>query len=346
VSSMGRAAGSAKSFSGRLSPVPVLQVATGFWGSQALLTAVDLRIFTLLFGGPKSAKELAQEAKADPVAVEALLDANCALGFVHRVGEKYRNDDVSNAYLVEGVPGSYIELLRFMRQPLQEILQGLPSAARTGRPTVAPEKLPATQVEAARAFHMGAYATMMRVAEILDLEFSAYSRMLDLGGHTGAGSLCLARRYPHLTAVVRDHPAYQSLAEEYIRGVKLEERVRFSPGDPDRGEPGAEYDLALLGNHLSRRPTAALPQILAAVATSLRRGGMLLVTDFLLEDSRSEPREAALFRLNVLATYGSEYAGALTRSSLYGLLRDAGFSEVDMVGLPMFGITAITALRA
>lgn len=345
MSSMGRAAGSAKSFSGRLSPVPVLQIATGFWGSQALLTAVDLRIFTLLFGGPKSAHEVAQEAKADPVAVEALLDANCALGFVHRVGDKYRNDEVSNAYLVEGVPGSYLDLLRFMRQPLHEILQGLPSAARTGRPAVASEKLPATQIEAARAFHTGTYATMMRVAEILDLEFSAYSRMLDLGGHTGAGSLCLARRYPHLKAVVRDHPTYQSLAEEYIRGVKLEERVRFSPGDPDQGEPGAEYDLALLGSHLSRRPRGALPQILAAAGKSLRRGGMLLVTDFLLEDSRSEPREAALFRLNVLATYGSEYAGALTRSSLYGLLRDAGFSEVDMVGLPMFGITAITALR-
>jgi predicted O-methyltransferase YrrM len=345
VNSMGRAAGPAKSFSGRLSPVPVLQVATGFWGSQALLTAVDLRLFTLLFGGPKSVQELAGEAKADPAALEVLLDANCALGFVHRVGEKYRNDEVSNAYLVEGVPGSYIDLLRFMREPLGGILQQLPAATRSGRSVVPPEKLEATQVAAARAFHMGTYATMMRVAEILDLEFSAYSRMLDLGGHTGAGSLCLARRYPQLTSVVRDHAAYQSLAEEYIRGVKLEERVRFSPGDPDQGEPGADFDLALLGSHLSRRPRTAAPQILAAVGKSLRRGGMLLVTDFLLEDSRSEPREAALFRLNVLATFGSEYAGALTRSSLYGLLRDAGFSDVDMVGLPMFGITAITALR-
>jgi predicted O-methyltransferase YrrM len=342
---MGRAAGSAKSFSGRISPVPILQVATGFWGSQALLTAVDLRVFTLLFGGPKSAQEVAQEAKADPVAVEALLDANCALGFVHRVGEKYRNDEVSNSFLVEGVPGSYIDLLRFMRESLTGILHGLPAAARTGRPAVAPEGLAATQVAAARAFHMGAYASMMRVAEILDLEFSSYSRMLDLGGQSGAGSLCLARRYPQLTAVIRDSATYQTLAEEFIRGVKLEERVRFSPGDPDQGEPGAEYDLALLMSHLSRRPRAALPQILAAVGKSLRKGGMLLVTDFLLEDSRSEPREAALFRLNVLATYGSEYAGALTRSGLYGLLRDAGFSDVDMVGLPMFGITAITALR-
>ena len=346
MSSMGRAAGPAKSFSGRLSPVPVLQVATGFWGSQALLTAVDLRLFTLLFGGSKSAAELAQEAKADPVAVEALLDANCALGFVHRVGEKYRNDELSNSYLVEEAPGSYVELLRFMRDSLTGILNGLPAAARTGRASVDPDVLPGIQTAAARAFHPGAYATMARVAEILDLEFSAYSRMLDLGGQTGAGSLCLARRYPQLTAVLRDHAGYQALAEEHIRDLKLEDRVRFSPGDPDLAEPGAEFDLALLMSHLSRRPRAALPQILAAVANSLRKGGMLLVTDFLLEDSRSEPREAALFRLTMLATYGSEYAGGLTRSGLYGLLRDAGFTEVDMVGLPMFGITAITALRA
>jgi predicted O-methyltransferase YrrM len=345
VNSMGRAAGSARSFSGRLSPVPLLQVATGFWGSQALLTAVDLRLFTILFGGPKTVQEIAQEAKAEPVSVEALLDANCALGFVHRIGDKYRNDEISNAYLVEGVPGSYLDLLRFMRQPLQEILMRLPDTTRTGEPAVTADALTAVQQAAARAFHTGTYASMMRVAEILDLEFSAYTSMLDLGGHTGAGSLCLARRYPQLKAVVRDHPTYQALAEETIRGMKLEERVRFSPGDPDRAEPGAEYDLVLLGSHLSRRPRAMLGSILEAVAKSLRRGGMLLVTDFLLEDSRSEPQEAALFRLNVLATYGSEYAGALTRSALYGLLRDAGFSDVDMVGLPMFGITAITALR-
>ena len=73
---------------------------------------------------------------------------------------------------------------------------------------------------------------------------------------------------------------------------------------------------------------------------------MLLVTDFLVEDSRSEPREAALFRLNALATYGPDVAGAITRSGLDQLLREAGFSEIDMVGLPMFGITAITALKA
>lgn len=343
---MGRAAQPAKSFSGGLSPLPVLQVATGFWGSQALLTAVELKLFTHLSGGAKTAAELAGLTAADPAGLEALLDANCALGFIHRVGEKYRNDEISNAYLVEGVPGSYVDLIRFMREPLSGILQQLPAAVRTGRPAVASEALDAVQAAAARAFHMGAYATMARVAEILDLEFSAYSRLLDLGGHTGAGSLCLARRYPQLSAVILDRPAFQPLAEEYIAAMKLEDRVRFAAGDPDAARPDAEFDLALLVNHLSRRPRATIPGILAAAAKSLRQGGMLLVTDFLVEDSRSEPREAALFRLNVLALYGSEAAGALTRSSLDRLLREAGFTDVDMVGLPMFGITAITALKA
>ena len=343
---MGRAAGSAKPFSGRLSPLPLLQVATGFWGSQALLTAVDLRVFTILFGGPKSAAEVAQEAGVAPAAMEAILDANCSLGFVHRVGDKYRNDEVSNAYLIEGSPGSYLDLVRFMREPLAGILQHLGEVARTGQAAVAPAELDGVQTAAARAFHTGTYATMMRVAEILDLEFSAYSRILDLGGQTGAGSLCLARRYPQTQAVVVDRAIFQPLAEEYIRAAKLEERVKFSAGDPDAGQPGTNQDLAILSSYLSRRPRGTLPGILAAVAASLRKQGMLLVTDFLVEDSRSEPREAALFRLNALATYGPDVAGAITRSGLYQLLREAGFSEIDMVGLPMFGITAITALKA
>ncbi len=64
MNQMGRAAGPL-SASGRLSPVPILQTATGFWASQALMTAVELRLFTVLFGGPKSAAEVAAELGTD-----------------------------------------------------------------------------------------------------------------------------------------------------------------------------------------------------------------------------------------------------------------------------------------
>ncbi|MBI4364491.1 MAG: methyltransferase domain-containing protein [Candidatus Latescibacteria bacterium] len=346
MNQMGRAAGPLRSVSGRLSPVPILQVATGFWASQALLSAVDLRVFSILFSGPKTAPEVAAEVGGDPAAMEALLDANCALGFVHRSGDRYRNDEVSNAYLVEGSPGSYVDLVRFMRDPLFGLWLSLKETVTSGTPPVDPATMDAVETALARAFHNGAYASMTRVAEILDIEFSAYSRILDIGSHTGAGALCLARRYPQIQATLLDRPVFRGLAEEFIRTTKLEDRVTFSEGKPDDGIPGGEYDLVLLSHHLSRRSRPDLPAILGSVARSLRAKGMLLVTEFLLEDSRSEPREAALYRLNVVASYGPSFAGALTRSELYALLQQTGFTGVDMVGLPMFGITAITASKA
>jgi predicted O-methyltransferase YrrM len=288
---------------------------------------------------------VAQEAGADPAAMEALLDANCALGFLHRNGDRYRNDEVSNAYLVEGSPGSYVELVRYMRDPLFGIWQGLADAVRQGTSQVPPEAMDGVEIALARGFHNGAYALMTRLAEILDIEFSTYSRMLDVGSHTGAGALCLARRYPQLHATLLDRPIFRSLAEEFIRSTKLEDRVHFEEGYTDEGKPGDEYDLVLLSHHLSHRSRPDLPKILDGVMQSLRRGGMLLVTEFLLEDSKAEPREAALFRLNALASYGPRFAGALTRSELYSLLEQSGFKDVDMVGLPMFGITAITACK-
>jgi predicted O-methyltransferase YrrM len=346
MNQMGRAAGPLPSVSGRRSPVPILQVATGFWASQALLTAVDLKVFTILFGGPKTASEVAQEAGVDLSATEALLDANCALGFLHRNGDRYRNDEASNAYLVEGSPGSYVDLVRFMRDPLFGIWQGLADTIRRGSPALSQAEMDAVDVALARGFHNGAYALMTRLAEILDIEFSTYSRMLDVGSHTGAGALCLARRYPQLQATLLDRPVFRELAEELIRSTKLEDRVHFEDGSPDEGKPGGEYDLVLLSHHLSQRSREDVPKVLAAVQGSVRRGGMLLVTEFLLEDSKAEPKEAALFRLNGLACYGPRFAGALTRSELYALLEQAGFKDVDMVGLPMFGITAITACKA
>jgi precorrin-6B methylase 2 len=307
---------------------------------------VELKVFTILFGGPKTAAEVAKEVGADPAGIEALLDANCALGFLHRNGDRYRNDETSNAYLIEGSPGSYVDLVRFMRDPLFGIWQSLAETIRKGTPPEPKGGPDEAEIALARGFHNGAYALMMRLAEILDLEFSAYSRMLDVGSHTGAGALCLARRYPQLQATLLDRARFRDLAEEFIRSTKLEERVHFEEGHPDQAKPGAEYDLVLLSHRLSRRSREDLPGILGAVMQSLRRGGMLLVTEFLLEDSKAEPREAALFRLNGLASYGPLFAGALTRSELTALLEQAGFQHVDMVGLPMFGITAITASKA
>jgi predicted O-methyltransferase YrrM len=345
MNQMGRAAGPL-SASGRLSPVPILQTATGFWASQALFTAVELRLFTVLFGGPKTAAEVAAELGANPAALEALMDANCALGFLHRAGDRYRNDEVSNAYLVEGSPGSYVELVRFMREPLFGLWQSLRDTVQTGKSPIAPDALSEIEISLARAFHNGVYATMTRVAEILDITFSAYTKILDLGSRTGAGALCLARRYPQFQATILDLPAFQPVAEEYIRSMKLEERVRFLPGNPDDGQPGGDYDLILLAHHLSRRSLTSIPAFLQNMKQSLRSGGTLLVTEFLLEESKAEPKEAALFRLNVLAKYGAGSAGALTRTELYRLLQDSGLANVDMVGLPMFGITAITASKS
>jgi len=109
------------------------------------MTAVDLRLFTVLFGGPKTAAEVAAELKTDPAALEALMDANCALGFLHRTGDRYRNDEVSNAYLVEGSPGSYVDLVRFMREPLFGIWQSLSATVKTGKSPIDPDTSSSTE---------------------------------------------------------------------------------------------------------------------------------------------------------------------------------------------------------
>jgi precorrin-6B methylase 2 len=345
MNQMGSAAGHRPSLSGHLSPVPILQAATGFWASQALLTAVELRVFTHLFQGPKSAAEIAEAAGADPAAMEALLDANCAIGFLERHGDRFKNSEVSSAFLVESVPGNYVEMVRFMREPLFGLWGSLRDRVRAGSPPNVPQGNDELEIGLARAFHAGAYAVFTRVAEILDLEFSDMTKLLEIGSHTGAGALCLARRYPQFHATILDRPVFQAVAEGYVAAMKLEERVRFVAGDPDAGQPGMNADLVLVPHHLSRRTRAGIPLILAAARASLRDGGSIIVTEFLLEDSRTEPREAALYRLNVLAAYGAGNAGALTRGELTKFLQDAGFVDVDMVGLPMFGITAITATK-
>jgi len=75
-----------------LSPIPLMQIATGFWASKTLAAATELNLFTRLSGtAGTTIEELAQALAVQPRPAEMLLTGCAALGLLEKQSDRYRN---------------------------------------------------------------------------------------------------------------------------------------------------------------------------------------------------------------------------------------------------------------
>src|SRR5262245_61016887 len=70
-----------------LSPERILQTGFGFRDSKALLSAIEIGLFTELGKGPRTVRQLCQSLGLSELAAPKLLDALVSLGFLERDGE-------------------------------------------------------------------------------------------------------------------------------------------------------------------------------------------------------------------------------------------------------------------
>ena len=71
-------------------PGIVLDLLQAFRRSKAMFAAVSLGVFEALAAGPKSPTDLAHDLRADPDALERLLDACVGLQLIRKQGERFR----------------------------------------------------------------------------------------------------------------------------------------------------------------------------------------------------------------------------------------------------------------
>jgi hypothetical protein len=127
-----------------------------------------------------------------------------------------------------------------------------------------------------------------------------------------------------------DLPAACRLAERHADAARLGERFHATPADLTKpmATPAAAAagDAVLLSGVLADFEPADCLQILANAALLLRPGGVLLVSETLLDDTRTGPMLPALLSLLMLAaTPGDSY----TLPELEALLGRGGFSVID-----------------
>ena len=305
----------------------VSSVAYGFMGSQALFAALEIGLFSELESGPASAAELSHRLHLDARPVLALLEACAATELLERDGERYRNSAAASRYLVRaarGYMGDY-----YLRQIAATLYAQVPAAAKVIRGEAAGVTYagflddPARTEEFIRGQHAGSSGPAYLLARNHDL--SGFTRLLDLGGGSGAFSIEIARRHG-LPAIVVDRPPVVAVARKIVAEAGLADRIRCVPGDAVTGSWPEGADLILLSYVVSSYGPDVLRDLLARAHAYLPLGGGLVIHDFALHEGRPGPRNAALWYFANLAISGTTHPH--TVEAIARAMTQAGFVDV------------------
>jgi predicted O-methyltransferase YrrM len=201
-------------------------------------------------------------------------------------------------------------------------------AVKTGKPL---RKKVLRDDEELESFLMGMYNLAMGIAPRLagQVDLLGRNRLLDLGGGPGTYAIHFCLANPELRATVYDLPSSRPFAIKTIDKFGLADRVEFMEGDylESEGDFGGTYDVAWLSHILHAEGPDACQMIIDKVASALEPGGLLLVHDFIMEDTFDGPFFPALFSLNMLANTekGQSYSGHQIKE----MLAKAGLKNIQ-----------------
>ena len=314
------------------SPDRILQTGLGFWASKAVLSAVELGVFTELAKGPTDAETLRHRLGLHVRSARDFFDALVALGFLDRQHGTYCNTADTDFYLDRNKATYAGGILEMSNNRLYGHWGELTEGLRTGRPQnesktggnpfdslySTPERL--------ENFLKGMTGISLGAAMAIAEKFPWRERcsFADIGTAQGAVPVQLARKHLHLEGIGYDLPQVQPVFEKYIAANHVADRVRFHTGDFFK-DPLPRVDVLIMGHILHDWNLDQKRMLLAKAHEALPPGGALIVYEALIDDDRRQNAFGLLMSLNMLIETpgGFDYTGEDCQS----WMRSVGFRE-------------------
>ena len=260
-------------------PDAIMQLGLAFWGSKALLSAVELDLFTTLARGPLTGEMLTAKLGLQPRGTTDLLDALVSLGMLKRAGDQYANTPATDLYLDRAKPSYLGGMLEMANARLYPFWGSLTEGLRTGRPQNEAKTggdffaaLYRDQARLRQFLHAMTGLSMGAAAAIAEkFPWDRYHTVIDVGAAEGCVPAQVALRHPHLTGGGFDLPA----AGPALRGLRrlprphqppalLPRRLLHRPAAPRRrarhGPHPARLEPAAKAHPAPPRPTRRCPR--------------------------------------------------------------------------------------
>ena len=326
----------------------LFDVVSGFVQSQALLALVEFRTLHRLAEGPAPVAALAAQARVPADRMAILLQAGAALGLVARRGADWRLTVRGAAFLtvpgLEAMVRHHPVLYRDLADPVA-FFRGETQPELAGFwPYVFGAGGAADPALAQRYSELMADSQGLVAADTLNLvDFRGTTRLMDVGGGTGAFLAAFGAAHPAVDLMLFDLPAVVPAAGARFAAAGLSARTRILPGS-FRDDPLPQgADTITLVRVLYDHADATVGALLRAAYVALPPGGRIVVSESMSGGDHPDRATDVYFSIYTLAMQtGRTRSGA----EIARLLADAGFSDCQIIpGFRPFVTSVVSATR-
>jgi ubiquinone/menaquinone biosynthesis C-methylase UbiE len=318
-------------------PTPALLFDTfnAFQKTQAIKTAIELEIFTAIGEGNTTANQIAERCSASERGTRILCDFLTISGFLTKQGSEYGLTPDSAMFLDKRSPAYMGTVSQFILSPhIMDNFDRLTEAVRNGGcvtdSALEPDHPMWTEFARAMAPMMAMPAQLM--AQLVDTDKDQKLRVLDIAAGHGLYGIAFAAQNPNAEITAVDWPNVLEVARENAAAAGVSDRYQLKPGSAFDVDYGQGYDVILLTNFLHHFDQPTCETLLRKVHGSLADGGRAATLEFVPNDDRVTPPQAAAFSMQMLG--GTPSGDAYTFKELDEMFRNAGFQSSELHELP------------
>jgi demethylspheroidene O-methyltransferase len=326
----------------------LFDLVAGFVHSQVLHALVELRVLHMLLDAPATARAIAGRTNLDPRRAEVLLRAGVALGLL-KLKRDGRFALARRGAALLGVPGLEAMILhhrafyRDLEDPVGFLRDGSDTELARFWPYVF-GKAAEIEPEVARTYSDLMADSQALVAEetLRTVDFRGITRLMDVGGGSGAFLAAVASAHPKLQGTLFDLPEVVPAAEERFRRAGLGGRVTVTGGSFRDGPLPEGADAISLVRVLYDHADETVALLLERVREALPPGGRLVISEPMTGGDRpSRPGDT------YFALYTMSMGTGRTRApaEIAGLLKAAGFVDVAVRPTKRPFVTSVVEAR-
>jgi ubiquinone/menaquinone biosynthesis C-methylase UbiE len=331
------------------SPSLLFDTINAYQRSAAIKGAIKLDVFSHIASGHTSVPALAQACEASERGIRILCDYLTILGFLTKSDNTYSLTPDSAMFLDRSSPAYMGNAVDFMLAPtLDEAFKDMAAVVRKGSTllpgdgSIAPDH--PVWVEFARAMAPMMAMPAQVMSQMVEVDKDRPIKVLDIAAGHGLFGIAFAQQYPNIQVTALDWAAVLEVAQENARRAGVADRYHILPGSAFDVDYGEGFDIVLLTNFMHHFDPATNETLARKVYQSLGAGGRAVTLEFVPNEDRVTPPQAAAFSMTMLGT--TPAGDAYTFSELEQVFANAGFTRSELFALPAMSEQIIISYKS
>ena len=319
------------------SPQLFFQTINAHQQTEALKAGIELEVFTAIGEGNTTAAQIAKRCQTSERGMRILCDFLTIHGMLTKQHDQYALTLDSATFLDKRSPAYLGGAVEFLCSPmLTEGAKHIAEAVRKGGTamendgTMAPDN--PIWVKFARSMGALMFLPSQLIPKLVDPNADRKLKILDIAAGHGLFGIAFAKNNPQAEITAVDWQAVLEVAKENAQKAGVADRYHTIEGSAFEVEFGSGYDLVLLTNFLHHFDPPTNETLLRKVHNALADGGRAVTLEFVPNDDRVTPPDAAGFSMMMLS--GTPSGDAYTFAELEQMFTNSGFSRSTLHPLP------------